>query len=215
MVRLAAVRRLMTVPREQLKPAHQAAFDRALAEYRESQQPTLDRAHSHINLGWLAGQLGDPAQAAEEFRTAIRMEPYLTGPRTELANLLAIVGGDADEIRTLREAEAKLLARDAKLLPDSGDVYYRLGLLRYQLNDHDGAAAALSESCRLSPSNYDYRMALALLEERRYETSGDETHYEAAIDSLQRLQQMKPGDPRAGQIFERLQSTRATNKASR
>ena len=108
------------------------------------------------------------------------MEPYLTGPRTELANMLASSKGDAAEIRQLREEEATLLERDASLLPENGDIAYRLGLLRYLLGEYEKAAAALAAACELAPNNYEYRMALALLDERQYEQSGEEAKYQAA-----------------------------------
>ena len=211
-VRLAAVRQVVAASHgkpDRLDPAFHGAFDKALAEYRESQALDFERAHPHINLGWLERQLGNNAQAAEELRRAIRMEPYLTGPRTELANMLASSQGDADEIRKLREEEAALLERDASLLPENGDIAYRLGLLRYLLSEYEKAEAALAEACKLAPNNYEYRMALALLDERQYEQNGADAKYQAAKDSLNQLQVMRPGDSRAAAILKRLEATRA------
>lgn len=210
-VRLAAVRQVVAASHgnpDRLDPAYRDAYEKALAEYRESQALDLERAHPHINLGWLERQLGNTTQAADELRRAIRMEPYLTGPRTELANMLASSKGDADEIRKLREEEATLLERDASLLPENGDIAYRLGLLRYLLGEYEKAAAALAAACDLAPNNYEFRMALALLDERQYEQSGGEAKYQAAKDSLNQLRQMRPNDPRAAAILKRLEATR-------
>ena len=234
-VRLAAARRLVTLPLNQLDAVYRAPFLKALAEYRASQQLNLERAHPHINLGWLDRQLikqldpqlaashigadwlkgvtGNEAEAEDELRAAIRIEPYLAGPRNELANQLARSGGDDAEIRRLRQEEAVLLERDASLLPENGDIEYRLGLLRYQLGQLDEAESALNSACRLSPNDYDFRMTLALLEERRFEMSGDEVAYRAAKASLDLLQQMRSTDPRAAAILKRLESTRSTKPA--
>ena len=214
LVRMAAAQRLVALPREQLSPLQQAAFERALAEYRRSQQLDLERAHPYMNLGRLDVQLGNLAEAADKFRVAIRREPYLSGPRAELANLLAAQGGDREEIRQLRAQEAQLRERDVQLLPESGDIYYQLGLLRYLLGEHEQATAALAEACRLTPGNYEFRMALALLQERRYELDGDEAHFTSAVASLQMLHQMRPEDPRAVQIFQRLRDTHAAMQAN-
>jgi tetratricopeptide (TPR) repeat protein len=233
-VRLATARRLVTLPLSQLDAVYREPFLIALAEYRASQQLDLERAHPHINLGWLDRQLskqldpladshsdlnwlkgaaGGEAAADDELRMAIRMEPYLTGPRSELANMLAGSSGDAAETQRLRQEEAGLLERDAALLPESGDIAFRLGLVRYQLGQFDEAAAALTTACRLSPNEYDFRMTLALLEERRYEQSGDDAKYQAAKSSLDQLQQMRPNDPRATAIFKRLETTRAAHRS--
>lgn len=212
-VRLAAVRHLVAVPREKIPSRYLAAFDKAIDECRAAQQVDVERAAPHINLGMLERQLGNTQKAADEFRTAIRLEPYLTGPRTELANLLAQQQGDAAEIRRLRSEEAENLARDAKLLPDSAETVYHLGLLRYLLGEFEPASDALTKACELAPANFDYRMALALLEEKRYEQDGDRAHFDAAVASLKKLSELRPRDPRTTQILQRITATRLTKEA--
>ncbi|HMP08116.1 MAG TPA: tetratricopeptide repeat protein, partial [Lacipirellulaceae bacterium] len=188
-------------------------FDRALEEFRNVQQLTLERAHAHINLAWLERQLGKADASMEHLRSAIRLEPYLTGPRTDLANLLAGGSGDDAEIGALRREEAERLERDTALLPDGADIYYRLGLVRFQLGEYEAAAAAFERACELVPTNYQFRMALALLEERRYELDGDPAHYEAAIQSLDKLREIEPDAPQAEQILQRLRSTKQRRDA--
>jgi predicted CXXCH cytochrome family protein len=207
-VRLAAARRLLPVGRESLPEQFRGPFDRAVIEFREAQQLTLERAHSHINLGWLALQLGNTDEAAKQFRDAIRVEPYLTGPRTELANLLARESGDTAEVRRLRQAEVELLERDADLLPDSADTHYRLGLILFQLAEHAAAASALQKACDLAPASYQYRMALALIQERQFELDTDTSHFDAAMATLRALREISPEDPRSAQIQQRLMSTK-------
>jgi cytochrome c-type biogenesis protein CcmH/NrfG len=81
------------------------------------------------------------------------------------------------------------------------------------LGQYEEAATALATACRLAPNNYDFRMALALLEERRYEQSGEEVKYRASRDSLDALHQMRPNDPRAASILKRLEATRASKRS--
>jgi tetratricopeptide (TPR) repeat protein len=214
-VRLAAARHLVQAPRDRIDSRYHAALEKALDEYRASQQVNLERAAPHINLGMLERQLGNPTKAAHELRTAIRLESYLTGPRTELANLLAEEQGDADEIQKLRAEEADLLDRDAALVPDSPDICYRLGLLRYQLGEYTAASRALGKACELAPSNFDFRMTLALLEEKWYERDGDPAHYNTTVAALKKLAELRPNDPRTAQIFQRLSTIRQAKEANR
>ena len=125
----------------------------------------------------------------------------MAGPRSELASLLHDQNGDAQEIRQLREEEAELMERDAKLAPGNGQIHYQLGLLRYLLGQFDEAEAALESACQKSPQNYQYRMAVALLHAKRYELTGDEAQFDAAVHSIKALHEMQPRDPRARQIF--------------
>ena len=154
-----------------------------------------------MNLGNLDRNLSNPKRAEASFRTAIRLEPYLTGPRSQLASLLESQDSNPEEVQSLRRDELELLQRDARLLPDSGPTFYQLGLLYFLLGDLDQAQDALQTACELAPQSYDFWMALALLQERRHQR-------EEAVESLNKMQQLRPGDRRAGQIYDRLRRTR-------
>ena len=49
--------------------------------------------------------------------------------------------GNPAGIRKLRTEEADLWERDSKLVPDNAAILYRLGLLRYTLDEYDKARA--------------------------------------------------------------------------
>lgn len=213
-VRIAAAGRLAHMPRETLPPASRDAFRQAFLEFRAAQQLGLDHAGAHLVLAALERHEGDAQGAIEHLRSAIRLEPYLAGSRAELATLLDQTGGDADEIRVLREEEVALLERDTRLAPDNPLIYYQLGLLRYLLGDLDEAAAAFARACELSPDSYDFRMMLALLDERRFEQTGDERFLRAATLSLKRMEELRPGDPRTQGIADRLLATRNAKRAA-
>jgi tetratricopeptide (TPR) repeat protein len=153
-------------------------------------------------------------QAIEHLQAAIKLEPYMAGPRGELASLLQEQGGNAADIRRLREEEVKLIERDARLAPRNAHIWHQLGLLRYLLGELEAADEALTRASTLAPQNYGYLMALALLHERRYELGGDEAQLEAAVNSLKKLHALEPADRRAEQILGRLLETRRAKQES-
>jgi predicted CXXCH cytochrome family protein len=206
-VRIAAARRLAPAMKS-IEPRYRDALDAALEEYRESQSLDLERAAPHINLAMLARDLGNREEAIEGLRTAIRLEPQLTGPRSELANLLAQKNGNLDEIQKLRAEEADNFERDSKLLPDNATIFYRLGLLRYLLGEYTAASRAMAKACELAPANYEYCMALALLYEKWYERDGNLDQYDAAIEVLDAMDELRPRDPRTEHIRSTIAVTR-------
>jgi tetratricopeptide (TPR) repeat protein len=209
-VRIAAANRLVADAGDLATSEFRGSLDEAVKEFREGQSVQLDRAQSNRNLGNLALQLGDSLGAVESLRTAIRIEPYLTGPRTELSQLLdqlltdpsqAEVAQKAEatpeEIRRLREEEADLLARDAKLLPADGGVRFMRGRLLYLLDRQDEARQAFIEACELAPNEYDYWLWLALICEKQ-------ERWEQSVKALQRMVQLRPDSPDARGIFLRV-----------
>lgn len=213
-VRLAATARLAHMPIELLSDSQRRAFEQAMIEFRASQELSLDHAGGHLSLGALDRQHGRVESAIRHLQAAIKVGPYMAGARGELASLLSELGGNAAEIRRLREEEVNLLERDAQLAPESAHIMYQLGLLRYLLDELDGAETALAAACNLAPQNYEFLMALALLQERRFELSGDERQFDAAVQSLEKLNELHPADARARQILIRLLETRRVKQAA-
>jgi tetratricopeptide (TPR) repeat protein len=211
-VRIAAAARLAYMPLELLDDSQRNDFERAMIEFRKSQELTLDHAGGHLSLGSLDRQYGRMRQAVEHFQAAIRLESYIAGPRAELANVLQALGGNESEIRGLRQEETALLERDARLAPENAEVRYQLGLLRYLLGDLEAAQTALAAACDRSPQHYEYLMALALLQERRFELTSDESYFNDAVQSLKKLDALRPADPRAKQILMRLIETRKSRE---
>lgn len=215
LVRIAAARQLATVPLNFLTPEESQALDAALDETRSAELMAADRAGSHLNLGNLYEQLAQREAAAEhsqraidfvsaaiqEFQTAIALEPYLAGPRSNLAGLMEQIEGDPQEIRRLRDEELKHLKRDAKLLPTNPAVHHRLGLMHYLLGQLDQSELALNKACELAPQSYDYRMLLTLLYEKRKQT-------QQAIKSAEKLLKIRPHDPVASEILRKLKTSK-------
>jgi tetratricopeptide (TPR) repeat protein len=206
-VRIATATRLAQLPRLTLTDSQRQAFERAMVEFRASQELSLDHAGAHLMLASFDRQQGRLKEAVEHLVDAIKLEPYLSGPRGELASLLQANKGNEGEIRQLRSEEAELVERDSKLAPDNADIFYRLGLLRYTLGQVLQADEALRAACDKAPNNYDFRMALALLQEHQYDTTNDEKDFQATVESLRKLRDLNPDDPRGRLILERLLTT--------
>lgn len=209
-VRVAAATRLAQVPPQllgRLTDSQRKAYERAMVEFRKSQELALDHAGAHLSLAAFDRQHNRVEEAIQHLVEAIKLEPYLAGPRGELASLMDELHDDPSEIRRLRAAEANLVERDASLAPDNADIFYRLGLLRYKLDQFDLAEKALRTASDKSPRNYEYLMALALLEEKKYDTTNDPKQFEAAAQTLKQLYDLNKADPRAKQILTRLLAT--------
>jgi cytochrome c-type biogenesis protein CcmH/NrfG len=211
-VRIAAATRLAYLPLDSLGTSQRHAFEDALIEFRATQQLVSDHAGGHLTLGALDRHHGHIRRAIEHFQTAIQLEPYMAGARSELATLLQQQGGAPDEVQQLRRDEAELLERDARLAPESAEILYQLGMLRFLLGEMDASQAALSAACEKAPQSYELLMGLALLLERRYELSGDAKYFDDARRTLQKLNDLRPADPRAKQILLRLMATHAARQ---
>lgn len=198
MVRIAAASRLVASAAELNQSGHRRELDRAIEEYRAAHSLHLDRADSNMSLASLNEQLGDLPAAIDSFRSAIRVEPYRSGPRRELARLLAVIDVtpqiaelrnslniDREEIAKLRREEVALLARNAKLVPSDPRPLYQQGLLLYQLGELDEARETLRQATRVDPKSYDSWMALALICERQ----------ERWIDAARAIERMKELQP--------------------
>jgi tetratricopeptide (TPR) repeat protein len=229
-VRLAAAARLADVPAERFAEIGKSeSFRPAMAELRVSQQLSLDHAGGHLVLASRARRRGKSTKAMEHLRTAIKLEPYLAGARGELASLIQQEiermkksgmeiphqGELETEIRRLRTEEAQLLERDAKLAPENAMIYYQLGNLRYLLGQLDAAQAAYAAAAKREPRNYDFAMMLALLYEKKYQLSGDEVQFNAAVAALKKLAELAPDDPRGAGIYQRLLQMRQQKQNSK
>lgn len=201
LVRFAAARRIVSSATKLLESFNREALDRAVAEYREGLQVVLDRAATHLNLAALNHALGDDQAARNSLRTAIRLEPYLTGPRDQLAQLLETEGGDPAEIRRLREEEIKNLTRDAELLPTSAPIRYRRGMLLYLVGRPKAARQAFERACALQPS-FDNWLALALICEQLRD-------WDRAAEALDHMEALRPDEPMIRGIRDRIEQTRA------
>ena len=202
MVRSAAARRLVHDASEYDQAEFQETLTAAIAEYLAGQSMMLERGGSHINQAALSKALKDYEAAQASLKTAIRLEPYLSGVRGELASIMQQQGGDPDEIRHLREEEVDLMTRDSKLLPTSPQPHYQRGMLLYLLDRHDEALEALEKACQLAPNSFDNWMALSLLCEQQ-------RRWDLAVTAIKNMNRVRPEDPRARAIYQRMSQAAA------
>ncbi|MFO0792190.1 MAG: multiheme c-type cytochrome [Pirellulales bacterium] len=213
-VRIAAVSRLAHLPVDKLTSEQHKLFEQAMIEFRHSENLSLDHAGGHLALASLDREHNRIEEAIKHITAAIALEPYLAGPRSELASLMQQYGGSPGEIEQLRRDEVNLMERDAKLAPQNAHIFYQLGLLRYTLGELDAAEEAFKAACDKAPRNYEYRMALALLEEKRYEQTGESKYFDSAAEAIKAMHELNAGDDRAKQIFIRLMQTRKSREAT-
>jgi tetratricopeptide (TPR) repeat protein len=188
-VRIEAARALAslapTARGSALTPAQQQDFQLAIEDYRKALMVMSDTAGAHMQLGGLQERMGQGNQAAESYRTAIRLEPHLTGPRSSLAYVLETKvqtlqmqgqsGGGSqamanqiqrlgEEIASLRKKDHELLGIDverAKDLPGVDALHYRYGMSCYLQKDLDGAERHLKIASEMAPEQEGYLMGLA------------------------------------------------------
>ncbi|MCH2114005.1 MAG: HEAT repeat domain-containing protein [Pirellulales bacterium] len=196
-VRSAAALRLVSLAGQPGGVPVTETLERAIAEYLAGQQLTLERGRTHINMAALSKALGKYEAAQRSLRTAIRLEPYLSAVRGELAIMMERTGGNPDEIRQLREHEIDLMERDSRLLPNNAQPHYQRGMLLYLLKREKEAIEALAEACRLGPNSFDNWLALALLCEKAQ-------RWNIATDAIQNMHRLRPNDPVVGAMFQKL-----------
>ncbi len=176
LVRSEATRVLVTSGAYQtLRGPEQTRVDLALREVRAALMSASDRAGAHMGWAMLCEGQGRYDEAIKAYETAIRVEPNMTGPRTNLASLLERLVREMPAVQAaqlmgrvaeLRAAELPLLGRDASLAPDNAGVQYRYGLALYLAGKMDEAMKLLDRAVELEPEVSDFRQARDLLKEK-------------------------------------------------
>ena len=160
---------------QNLSSNEQTRINLALKGVKESLMAASDRAGAHLGWAMLCEGQGRFKEAVEAYRTAIRVEPKTTGPRSNLSSLLERIASQQSpqqaaalikEADTLREQELPLLERDANLAPENASVQYRFGLALYLAGRMNEAMERLEIATELEPEIPDFRQARDLLKEK-------------------------------------------------
>jgi tetratricopeptide (TPR) repeat protein len=152
----------------------------AVREVEDALMSASDRAGSHMGWAILCEGQRRFDEAIKAYETAMRVEPGMTGPRSNLAALLEGLASQqaanpqaADDAvsmiqraEELRTEELVLLERDAGLAPENAHLQYRLGLAFYLAGRMDDALQRLQKAVELAPGVADYRQALDLLRQK-------------------------------------------------
>lgn len=198
-VRVEAARLLSRVltPRSRLgaTPEQLRAFERALAEYRQSQEEALDQPEAQMNLGVLHEQQGDPGEAEAAYRAALRLDSTYVPARLNLAMLLngrrseaQRQGGRAEAQRLSREVEAHLRTA-VRQQSDLPEAHYTLGLLlAEQPTRMTEAARHLSKAAELGPGQARVQYNTGLI----YQHLGEAAKAEQYLLRANRLEPQHP-----------------------
>ena len=163
-----------------LTPDDEAAYRRALSEYRTAQLAAADTPAARVNLGLLHAQRGANAEARTHYEAALELAPWFVPAYVNLADLMRSGGDEAGALAMLQRALERA--------PDDGDVHHALGLAQVRLGKRDAALRSLAAAVRNAPRNphYAYVYAIGLHGEGRTDE---------ARGVLRAALQRHPGDP--------------------
>lgn len=231
LVRTEAARVLSTAPQDLLRRGQRDAFAAALHEFERGVMVSNDRGVSHLTLGIVHESLGDDQRALQAYRTAIRVEPNLSGPRSNLAAVYDRMSQaaqqrlrqasmlrqrqaaeraarDAERYRldaeALRREELVQIERDAKLVPDAAGIQYRYGMLLYLHRRLEEAEQALLRASQLEPNNPQFLLGVVLYYQEMDRPSD-------ALPRAERLLAMRPDNAVYRQIVEDLRAAMAVS----
>ena len=206
-VRIEAARVLAGMPASVLSAETKPVLESLLKQYREGILMDADQAGAHMALALLDERLATAnprdqgawrQQAIKHYRNAIRVQPDVTGPRSNLVALLEAVDPSADEITKLRAEELLLLERDARLAPNEPTVQYRYGLSLYLNGKVSEAAGPLRRAVELAPDITEFRYLLTLL---LFDKLGE---VKEANQHADKLLEIRPQDPTFLQLKARV-----------
>lgn len=157
-VRIEAAEVLAGTPPDVLPSGAAPALARAIKEYVAAQTLNADRPGSHLDLASLFAKEHRFAQAADEFRTALSLDPTFAPAAVNLADLDRQLGRDAEGGRVLRAAIAHS--------PKDASLQHALGLLLVRRGHTREALVHLAAAVKLDPASarFTYVYAVALFD---------------------------------------------------
>lgn len=227
-VRDEALRALAGIPLQALPVERREDFKARLAEYEQRLRSTADLPGNRLNLAVFLERNGKQLEAMEQYREALRLDPYFSPARVNLATLANFTLRQDMAERVLREGLAlprvppgdrgnlaymlalllveqgrpdeglQWLESAAKALPDNARIRYNQGLLHMQAHRYAEARQSLLVGLQLAPDDIDLHYALAYL----YVSSGERTQ---ALVHIRRMEQLAPQDARLLAIKRQLQ----------
>jgi tetratricopeptide (TPR) repeat protein len=231
-VRLEAARALAKLPSPLrngvLSAEEQAAWEIGIEDWKKSMLLNNDRGGSHTALGVFYESQEEWTQAKTSYETAIRIEPSVVGPRSNLSILLERVANDfalppaerrfqldtdisepalRASVLELTTAEADLLKRDAALAPQLAPLHYQYALALVRLKDYPQAQTALKRASEIEPDNTTYLYTLAILLKEQAKTP---LEWDEAVSIAARLVGVEPQDARFTQLQSEINEARAS-----
>ena len=183
-VRVQAAIALSDAPKSTLSRQQKDRLANSIDEYRAAMGINGDQAPAHMAVALIEERLGDSRAAENAYRLAIKVQPGVTGPRSNLAALLERTGRE-EQAKAYRREELDLMVRDAGLAPNDASLQHRLGLAFYLNGMNTKAETAMKRAIELQPDNANFILPLALL----YQKLGN---IPQAIESTERLLEIEP-----------------------
>lgn len=195
-----------------------------LEELRVGVMENGDRAGAHAMMGNVYANLGWYDKAEEAYKAAVHVEPNVTGPRTNLAELMDYHGGLLDKeaqrfararnmekveqlagkIATYRIRAEKYradelpnIARDARLAPDNAPIIYRYAMSLYVNDQLAEAEKQLDRALKLEPRNPQYLLMQGLLQRKL-------KNYDRALGLINRLLDEVPNNEQYEQLWREI-----------
>ena len=155
-IRIEAAGILADAPLATASGEQRTAFERAAAEYVQAQRYNADRADARTNLGSFEARRGETAQAEQDLRSAIALDPLFVPAYVNLADLYRAQGREADGERVLRDGLRKA--------PKSAALHHVLGLTLVRAKRNAEALSELAKATTLDPASarYAYVYGVAL-----------------------------------------------------
>jgi Flp pilus assembly protein TadD len=196
---------------------------RLVDEYVGSERAVGERPEAHLNLGIVAAERGDVAEAEGEYRNAIRRDPSFVPAYVNLADLYRAAGRDAESARAVadglaavpddptllhalglqrvrekKSAEAlELLRRAAEGRPENARFAYVYAVALHSAGRGDEATAVLAQALAAAPYDPSLLSALAAFER-------DAGRREEALAYARRLAAVAPDDANVRRLVQEL-----------
>lgn len=136
-----------------------------------AKRPTSARAHD--NLGSALDDSGRTEEAAQEYKTAILIEPDNPNEHYNLGNTLAKLGRPLEAVAQYEEA--------LKLNPKYADVHYNLGVILFGLGRLSEAIAEYERALQLNPDDADAHDSLGNALAQAGRVAEAMVHFEEAL----------------------------------
>lgn len=218
-VRDEAVRALSDLPMAQIPEAQRDRFRSVLADYERRLRGNADLPGGRFNLAELLSRQGNAEEAMNEYRQALKLDPYFSPARINFVTLVNTHHRQDEAERLLREglslekmpvtdhgnlaymlalllvekgSEGEALSwmdKAASAMPESSRIRYNHALLLSSMHRRDEAIEVLLEGLKRSPDDPDLLYALIYL----YLKQGERTH---ALGYIRHMRDVAPDDPR-------------------
>ena len=218
-VRDEAIKALAGTSMMLIPEAQREAVIEARNDYERRLRENADLPGNRLNLAVLLERTRRRDEAMEQYRAALKLDPYFLPARVNLATLLSRSDDIEGAQQTLREGVAleempkpdrghlayllalglaeqgqreealEWLDKAAKWRPNHARTYYNQGLLLDRLGRKEEALSSLETGLAHAPDDPDLLYALVYL----HATLG---HVPQALEALAQLRQQRPDDPR-------------------